>query len=174
VSVGFLEIGQGSWGTEEEAQGRKNETYRFAGQELLEWSVVNIPSNASSGKRGMDSMRANTHAALMYACKELGMNYSLSQIENMKVCDILTLLEGKDAGIRVKEPQMIRKMLFERDASGLLTPSEIKRISTMLTVKQLELDADARIEKLMSAIRINQRAKELGQKPLIDLDTFFI
>jgi hypothetical protein len=174
VSVGFLEVGQGFWGQGDRAQSKPNETYYFAGQELLEWSVVNIPSNPGSGKRGMDLMRSNTHAALLYACQELGMDYSISQIENMTISDVLTLLDGKDAGIREKEPQMIRKMLFERDASGLLTPAEIKRISTMITIKQLELDVDARVEKLITAIRINARSKELGLKPSINIDNLFI
>src|SRR4030042_6301709 len=40
VSVSFLEIGTGKWGTGEEAQGRENQTYYFNGQELLEWSIV--------------------------------------------------------------------------------------------------------------------------------------
>lgn len=54
VSVGFAPVGKGSWGKGEEAIGGKRETYYYAGQELLEVSVVNIPSNPNALKRGID------------------------------------------------------------------------------------------------------------------------
>lgn len=116
VSVGFLSTGKGKWGQGEEAEGRDHETYYFAGQELLEWSVVNIPSNAGSGKRDMGFMRSNTQAALMYTIRELGKNYRLSQIENFRVRDVLDLLEGKDIEIRETDPDKVREMLKEEMA----------------------------------------------------------
>lgn len=54
VSVGFLPIGKGSWGKGDEAPGETRETYYYAGQELLEISVVNIPSNANATRKGED------------------------------------------------------------------------------------------------------------------------
>lgn len=51
VSVGFLPIGEGSWGEGEEALGKSQETYYYAGQELLEVSVVNIPANPKALKK---------------------------------------------------------------------------------------------------------------------------
>ncbi len=54
VSVGFLPKGQGRWGDGEEACGEANETYYYAGQELLEISVVNIPANANATRKGED------------------------------------------------------------------------------------------------------------------------
>lgn len=54
VSVGFRPIGQGSFGKGDQAIGGKNETYYFAGQELLEVSVVNIPANPNALKRGIE------------------------------------------------------------------------------------------------------------------------
>lgn len=51
VSVGFLPIGQGRWGVGEEAAGESRETYYYAGQELLEISVVNIPANSNATKK---------------------------------------------------------------------------------------------------------------------------
>lgn len=51
VSVGFRPIGRGSWGKGEESLDGENPTYYYAGQELLEVSVVNIPSNAHALKR---------------------------------------------------------------------------------------------------------------------------
>lgn len=55
VSVGFLPIGKGSWGKGEEALDGANPTYYYAGQELLEVSVVNIPANPNALKRSMEA-----------------------------------------------------------------------------------------------------------------------
>ena len=54
VSVGFRPVGKGAWGKGEEAIGGSRETYYYAGQELLEVSVVNIPANPNALKRGVD------------------------------------------------------------------------------------------------------------------------
>lgn len=55
VSVGFFPIGKGSWGKEEEALDGSNPTYYYAGQELLEVSVVNIPSNPNALKKALEA-----------------------------------------------------------------------------------------------------------------------
>lgn len=54
VSVGFRPLGKGMWGKGDEAPGEANETYYYAGQELLEVSVVNIPANPNALKRSAD------------------------------------------------------------------------------------------------------------------------
>jgi hypothetical protein len=115
ASVGFLEVGKGNWGPGDEAEGRDNETYRFAGQELLEWSVVNIPSNPDGVKR---AMRDQTTAAISYAFRALGGKYRLSEIETMRVRDILDLLDGRDLEIREKDPEKVRKMLSSKEAQS--------------------------------------------------------
>ena len=51
VSVGFLPGGVGSGGKGEEGPGGKCPTYYYKGQELLEISIVNIPSNPNALKR---------------------------------------------------------------------------------------------------------------------------
>lgn len=117
-SVGFMEIGEGKYGIGEEAEGRSDETYYFAGQELLEWSVVNIPSNPQAGKRDitMRRMREEGYIAFMYAFRELGGKFRLSEIESMTVRDILTLLDGNDLEIKEKDPEKVRKMLEDPQA----------------------------------------------------------
>lgn len=54
VSVGFLPVGKGAWGKGDEAPGESRETYYYAGQELLEISVVNIPANSNATRKGED------------------------------------------------------------------------------------------------------------------------
>ena len=51
VSVGFVPVGKGAWGEGQEALTGDNPTYYYAGQELLEVSVVNIPSNPNATKK---------------------------------------------------------------------------------------------------------------------------
>lgn len=112
-SVGFIELGEGHYGEGEEAQGRTAETYYFEGQELLEWSIVNIPSNPDAGKRNMRLLREQGYVAFMYAFRELGGRFNLSEIENLRVRDILDLLDGKDLGIKSKDPEVVREMLAD-------------------------------------------------------------
>lgn len=50
VSVGFLPVGRGRFG-----EGDDSETYYFAGQELLEVSVVNIPANPNALKKSLEA-----------------------------------------------------------------------------------------------------------------------
>jgi HK97 family phage prohead protease len=53
VSVGFRDLGGGSWGRGLEGPGEDNETYYYKKQELLEVSVVNIPANPNALKRSI-------------------------------------------------------------------------------------------------------------------------
>jgi prohead serine protease len=53
TSVGFLETGKGKTVKEKDPQGRDIEVYHFEGQELLEFSIVNIPSNPEATRKVM-------------------------------------------------------------------------------------------------------------------------
>ena len=54
ASVGFIETKEGEYGKGVEARGAENETYYFGGQELLEFSIVNIPSNPGAIRRSIN------------------------------------------------------------------------------------------------------------------------
>jgi len=54
VSVGFDPLGEGAWGQGDEAYGKPNSTYYYAGQELLEVSIVHIPANKNAVKRALE------------------------------------------------------------------------------------------------------------------------
>lgn len=129
ASVGFLDFGKGAWGAGEEAEGAINETFRFEGQELLEWSVVNIPSNPDGGKRAGETIRNQSKAAIMYAFRELGKNFRFSQIESMRVRDVLDLLDGKDIEIRETDPDKVRKMvmdeLAQKDIADIIEKQQV-------------------------------------------------
>ena len=57
VSVGFRATKKGHMGDEE--RGEDPKVYYYAGQELLEVSVVNIPSNANALKRSIEEEKAS-------------------------------------------------------------------------------------------------------------------
>jgi hypothetical protein len=155
ASVGFT--GEGSWGTGNEAEGRENETYYFKSQELLEYSIVNIPSNPDGVKRGFGFMRDQTHAALMYTFRTLGKKYRLSQIENMRICDVLTLLDGQDLEIRETNPERVRKMLSDE---------ELRKALKMAAEKNYDLATYQVLKKYSTLENVNRINKELGLKQL--------
>lgn len=90
-SVGVLPTGKIA---REETKNEKGEVidkhYRFPGQELLEWSVVNIPADPAALRR---SMRNHTMAALSFVQKLVD-DLSLSDIRSMKVQEVLDAIEG--------------------------------------------------------------------------------
>ena len=117
ASATFLEVGKGMWGQGDQGQGGSNETYYFSGQELIEWSIVNIPSNPGTGKRG-DTLKTQSVAGLSYALSLLGRNYTVSQIKNMRVNDILTLLDGKDLGINTRDLDKVKRLMSDPVATA--------------------------------------------------------
>jgi len=84
ASVGFLPFGIGKFGEDEEAQDKSNETYYYEGQELLEWSIVNIGSNPTAVKRNILSQFG-----------ELLLNYfPVEDLKKMSVEDLLNYTEA--------------------------------------------------------------------------------
>lgn len=110
TSVGFMEMEAGAFGMGDEVCGGPNETYYIGKRELIEYSIVNIPSNRNAQVR---SMRDMTSGALAYVRRELSGKFRLSQIENMRVCDVLDLLDGKDIEINSTDPEHVRALLLE-------------------------------------------------------------
>jgi hypothetical protein len=90
ASVGFLEIGKGKTEVEKDASGKViGETYNFDGQELLEWSVVNIPSNPEAARR---SIRNHAEAGVNFL-RKIGLDVSVIR---QTVNDLLDKIEKED------------------------------------------------------------------------------
>lgn len=100
TSVGFSPIGGGTLvndetGEEEEMKKApyrvpKGHTFYYEGQELLEFSIVNIPSNPNALKRDLRNQTAN---ALHFLKRELGQDITYGEIEQMRVLDVIEMLE---------------------------------------------------------------------------------
>lgn len=108
TSVGFNPLEDGTYGEGEEARGAANETYYFGKRELLEYSIVNIPSNRNAQVR---QMRDNSASAILYLRRELDYKYTLAQIERFTIAQALDALDGKDLDIRETDPDKVAKML---------------------------------------------------------------
>lgn len=92
TSVGFVELEPGAWGKGDEAISGSNPTYRFGLCELLEWSVVHIPSNPDAGIRNLTD---GPKGAVNYTFSKLK-HFKPSDLEKMSQENILTLLEAQD------------------------------------------------------------------------------
>ena len=99
ASVGFLEVGTSRYGTGDEARSQANETIYLEGQELLEWSVVNIPSNPGCNKRSFQSLG---QTSLIYACNKLSDTFRPSVIESLTVDAAELLIDLKEAGVNME------------------------------------------------------------------------
>ena len=134
VSVGFIPLkdadgNKGAYGYKDiNGETKNSDTYYYFGQELLEVSVVNIPSNPDALKR---SYREDTTSALMFLTKKLDRRFA--DIEDMKVRDILDLLDGKE--IQEKKPELdnveekVTKVCNMREKQLLLAKSKMKENS---------------------------------------------
>lgn len=100
TSVGFQAIGGGRLVNDETGEEKqmkeapyqvpKGHTFYYDAQELLEYSVVNIPSNPGALKRDLRNQTAN---ALHFLKRELGQDITYGEIEQMRVLDVVRMLE---------------------------------------------------------------------------------
>lgn len=92
ASVGFIPLGEGHYGSGDEARGGSNEVYYFAGQELLEWSIVSIPSNSQATKK---SLSEADQGARNYAFNNLN-RFSQEALKGLTQEEILVLLDSQN------------------------------------------------------------------------------
>ena len=88
TSVGFYPEGKGKYGKEKEAEGEDNETFYYAGQELLEFSIVNITSNPEAVKRSMPKRIKN------FLEQEIGESLEWKDIEKLTVKGVINIFKG--------------------------------------------------------------------------------
>lgn len=86
VSVGFMPVGKGQWGKDEESLEGKNPTYYYAGQELLEVSVVNIPANPNALKKGLELQDSEMEQLRSEFVKEVEMPEQEDDAERLASC----------------------------------------------------------------------------------------
>ena len=92
VSVGFRPVGRGQWGKDDESLDGKNPTYYYAGQELLEISVVNIPANPNALKKGIEGMEEEMEQLRAEAQEEIQAQEEQNQEPETKEVEDNTIL----------------------------------------------------------------------------------
>lgn len=120
LSVGILPLGGGRLindKTSEEEELKQapfsipeGHTFEYAGQELVEQSVVNIPSNRQALKRALRSQTAN---AMSYIKRALGGQYSYGDIESMTVGLVLKLIDGEQPLPDEENEKELRDVIHE-------------------------------------------------------------
>lgn len=126
TSVGFMEVGFGELKKVTDTEGNViEETYYFAGQELLEFSVVNIPSNPTAVGR---SIAHHADAALGYLMHFMPENVSMKDVRGMKVQEVLDLVEGRTtldaAREQIKDQGLKSKSIYERKLKMIVSEIE--------------------------------------------------
>jgi len=97
VSVGFIPKGDGRYGIlGGDGEVTNKETYYYDGQELLEVSVVNIPSNAEALTK---TVRSSTYDGIMFLKRFWGEKLTFSQIEKLTVGQIVKALDTGEAPV---------------------------------------------------------------------------
>lgn len=168
ASVGFYPTlddkgSKGSFGDEEtkENEGGSSETFYYNGQELLEWSVVNIPSNP---KAQVKAVREEVANALMFLKRSLG--FSFAEIEELKVGEVVELLGGEKKDIPTLE-DTIREALGDKFNEKLTLKGLFATLkggdSTEEDETGDEVDTEARRKRLHKIKTINQIIKERKQ-----------
>lgn len=104
TSVGFLEMGEGKYGEGDERSGAKNETYYFSGQELIEFSIVNIPSNAKAVGRVMQS---HEDRALAFIIRYMPEHISIKDIRKMSVQEVMDIVSGRTKEVKQEKVEEV-------------------------------------------------------------------
>jgi hypothetical protein len=115
TSVGFLETGKGEYKNILDSEGNiVDRTYYFKGQELLEFSIVNIPSNPEAVGR---SLSVQADFALAYIHRFLPDTLSLADIRKLTVGEILDAVKDgvyQDVDEQTKEKKVRTQALRVR------------------------------------------------------------
>jgi len=112
TSVGFLEVGQGELKKIQNSEGKViDEIYYFEGQELLEFSIVNIPSNPEAVGRTISN---HTEAAISYLMRFMPDHVSIRDIKKMSVQEVLDHVQGKTTEKQFEQVEKSKKKLGQR------------------------------------------------------------
>jgi hypothetical protein len=112
ASVGFALLN--GWTEEKDKKGNVINTYSDS-HELLEWSVVNIPSNPSAGKR---EFSIQTDRALKYILNLADNKITIDELRKMTVAGVIGLVTGesveKDREERINTDKIAKVDELER------------------------------------------------------------
>lgn len=145
ASVGFIGKGQ-HYGDGDERNGGAKQTEYFDEQELLEWSIVNIPSNPNASKR---EFTIQSERALRYVSNLIGNRLSIEEIKKMTVNGLIRLVNGES----LEDDQK------EKNAELKLSADNIEKAKQELRNKELENEINT-LSEIMSRTVSKYNKKE--------------
>jgi hypothetical protein len=89
----------------------------FPGQDLVEFSIVNIPADPAALRR---SLKSHTLSALNFLQRSLP-ELSMNDMRDMRVKDILEMFENKTGQLEIDLDQTVAKANYDKKLSEILT-----------------------------------------------------
>ena len=130
TSVGFIETKEGEYGTGKEAKGAENETYYYGGQELAEFSIVNIPSNPKALKRSI----GDVYKSQVEKIRELiGDDLTEEDIKKLTLSGLISILTGEKRTVEVIEDQ---KEIETKEIETIQADIQLKRMRLELNKRK--------------------------------------
>ena len=108
ASVGLVEKNESEAYTDE-----KDGAYVLGGQELVEWSIVNIPANPDAIRKHFSA--STFDQAMNYLDKVLGDKFSIEELREMKLKHVLDAMKGNFHN--KEEEEDVKQVLIENDAN---------------------------------------------------------
>lgn len=114
TSVGFLPLEKGEFKTEKKEDGTDGEeTYHYGKRELLEFSIVNIPSNPKAVKRTFELEKENLPENKNTSEGEQEPNEKKSELQKIETKDVVEFLKGKGCNLLEKDIKEMVKICRE-------------------------------------------------------------
>jgi hypothetical protein len=158
ASVGFASMGEPEWGRGREAEDGENPTQYFRDVELLEWSIVNIPSNPSAVKRQMGD---DITSLIDLLEEKLEGKYERTDIEKMTLKGLVGILTGESVEADRKEEEDTKRM---SDAEQL----ELLKLKSALTLHD---NGDTKIKLADERARRNREREQWQLKVNLNIHT---
>jgi hypothetical protein len=146
ASVGFTPLK--GWRKGEKDKGEDKAAEYSDEHDLLEWSVVNIPSNPSAGKR---EFSVQTDRALKYIINLMENKITADELRKMTVAGVIGLVTGESLAKDKEERDISDQTQIDKDLKQLEeTPEYIRQMAEM----ELELEYNNNDKEVE---RINKR-----------------
>ena len=156
ASVGFIPTGEPEYGKGKQAKGQPDETLYFPGQELLEWSIVNIPSNPRAAKRAFQD---ETEKFLEMAAQTL--DQPIEDLRKMTMKGIMNLISGEGVEQDAEEAENSQEVVNETE--DIKIEDEIRAEEPEITNEELAKSRVMRQQLAMTAALayFDQYSKEI-------------
>jgi len=170
ASVGFIPMGEGEYGKGKEARGGEMETLYLPGQELIEWSIVHIPSNPRAAKR---AIMEDTESFLELVQKQLEGKYTIEDLQKMTMKGIIGILSGESVEKDKEEGEVSQAVDNEKTLAEIeKRKKQHEWMKTDLERAKQFGDAEKVIAEEEIAKRKLDRQKEIMGKTLEAYDDF--